>query len=825
MKTSMSMRRRERAPEKKILLTAASMGLGGTETFVTNVLGCIDREKFQADVYIYDGSRMEHGEEAAARNSRIFVSGARKGGRFAVFREIGALRKFLKEHPYDIVHCNECSFAALLQGTIGARLAGGSLVIAHSHSASRQKNTLADQCLRSLFKAVLSWSADYGLACSDWAGESKFTKRFRESDRYRILNNAIHTERYLYDEGSRREIREKFNLGERDFVIGNVGRLAKVKNQQFLLDILKALLEKKDAYLMIVGGGELESQLKEKARSLGIAQKVLFAGSCQDAEKYYSAMDIFVMPSLFEGFPYTAVEAQANGLKCLVSDRMTRTVNITGDVSFCRLEEGAGFWAEQIRKTGGGRTEETKGNAVLQKFDLRSEVKELEQIYLDGTKKDCRLRKRIPPLLLSLYREKGCGGILLKYWKGRRAVRRQAGSGSDFPKVVFIIGFPETWNSVATVWQGLAAEGAKPLILCVPKPESADAGEYRAARENEAWDFFRERQPEAIDARDPSSGKWFDLKAEKPDYVVYTRPYQKEYPEPYRSTCVCGYAKVCYIPYAYSQTVEGLSYTTFNYEFILTASLVFVPSRIRLKECGERFAVQKRMHSHQFLYKGYPRFDLVQGSGNATESGTGKKTILWLPRWTVGASGGQKESNFLRYLEFFMEYQERNPEIRLIIRPHPLLFQTIAERHILTESRLQEIRSRIEEAPNICMDTNKDYMFSFRESDYLVSDYSSLVIEYFVSGKPVIYCGGAENLNREMLLMHSVLYHGREWQDVEGLLTRLIGGEDPMKEKRKEVIGQLMPSNAGRIGQEISACILEDYRKTQSIRKGTGRRR
>lgn len=365
----------------KILMTATSMGIGGTEIFVTNVLKYIDIEKYQVDFYIYDGTRMEFAKEVATRNGKIYVSPVDKKGKFVEIKEIIALTDFLKKHSYDIVHCNECSFAGLLKGTIAAKISRKSVVISHSHSAGLPKNTFADKMLRSLFKVILVWSIDYGFACSDVAGENKYTKKFMESKQYKVIHNAINTKKYIYNEENRIEIRKKYKLSESDFVIGNVGRLAKVKNQVFLLNILKALLAKREAYLMIVGGGELKEFLMETAQKLGILRNVIFVGASQEVEKYYSAMDVLVMPSLFEGFPYTAVEAQANGLKCVLSDVITKMINITGDVEFIKLYESVDVWVKAILKAEGKRTDVAKTNIVFCDYELKNEVKRLEQIY------------------------------------------------------------------------------------------------------------------------------------------------------------------------------------------------------------------------------------------------------------------------------------------------------------------------------------------------------------------------------------------------------------------------------------------------------------
>lgn len=425
------------------------------------------------------------------------------------------------------------------------------------------------------------------------------------------------------------------------------------------------------------------------------------------------------------------------------------------------------------------------------------------------------VKRIVPPILICAYKERKYLNIIKNYGRGIKYIKKNQ-SAKTLPKVVFIIQYPEVWNSIFTVYKALECAEADPLILCIPKPAANFSSEYIKSEQNEAYDFFQKLNIPAVNAYDAQTCTWFDLKAANPDYVMYTRPYNKQYPAQYKSTFVCTYAKICYIPYAYSQTLDGLSYTTFNFEFVLTAYLTFTPSRIRLEECRERFALQKYFNTHKFVFLGFPRFDLLKTEfADGSKLQHEQKTILWLPRWTVDAPKGQRLSSFFKYLDSFFAYMEKHPNVNLIIRPHPLMFQVALEKNILTKQGLDELMDRVARASNICFDENKDYLVSFRRSDVLVSDYTSLLIEYFATEKPIIYCDNAKDFNSDALLMDSTLYHAVEWHDVERQLTELIKGKDSQSEKRKEAIRQLMPSNAGHIGQEIASYIIQDFQLAQ----------
>ena len=146
-------------------------------------------------------------------------------------------------------------------------------------------------------------------------------------------------DQYRYHESYRKRIRKQYCIEEK-VVVGNVGRLVKQKNQRFLIELLPDLINRnKNFLLMIIGDGELEQELKSLVHIKGLENYVLFTGNITNVNEFYSAMDVFVMSSEFEGFPFTAVEAQANGLKCILSDHITQMTNISGDVAYVSLRD------------------------------------------------------------------------------------------------------------------------------------------------------------------------------------------------------------------------------------------------------------------------------------------------------------------------------------------------------------------------------------------------------------------------------------------------------------------------------------------------------
>ena len=254
-------------------------------------------------------------------------------------------------------------------------------IISHGHSVGKIDKNSIDNMIRAVLKLCLSSVVDIGCACSDLVGQSKYTKRFLNSKKYKIVHNAIEVEKYSYNVNNRNTLRDRYHL-ENKIVVGNIGRLAKEKNQEFLLDILKEILkENKDVMLLIVGGGELEQALKEKAKKLGIEDSVVFTGSVMDAEKYYSAMDVYVMTSLYEGLPFTVIEAQVNGLKCVLADSITKMADVSGDTTFLSLHAGTSVWASKILKSSSARSEKEKTDYVKNKYNIKNETLRIQRFY------------------------------------------------------------------------------------------------------------------------------------------------------------------------------------------------------------------------------------------------------------------------------------------------------------------------------------------------------------------------------------------------------------------------------------------------------------
>ncbi len=288
------------------------------------------------------------------------------------------LRRIILKGKYDIVHAHGNS-ATLALEMVAALSCGCRVRIAHGHSTSCHF-TVIHRVLLPLFRACCT----HRLACGEAAGKWLYGKRT-----FHVVKNGVDTSRFAFNSGKRAFIREKFGIATDDLVIGNVGSFISVKNQTFLVDIMRELtVYDKRCRLFLVGEGPLRGCIEEKVLKLNLEENVIFIGETDYPENFLSACDIVVMPSIYEGVPLSLIEAQANGLLCLVSDTVSSEVDKTGNLIFCSLSDGAEKWANIIQKNVSHSNRfETSQSAIVKitqgGFDIRTNAAELRKYYFE----------------------------------------------------------------------------------------------------------------------------------------------------------------------------------------------------------------------------------------------------------------------------------------------------------------------------------------------------------------------------------------------------------------------------------------------------------
>lgn len=257
-----------------------------------------------------------------------------------------ALYKFLKNSSYDTVYF-DTEFAGRSWLMFISGLAGVKYRVIHSHNTGETRHT--PKLVNGFFKLLMKFVTTDYLACSREAAEWLFPHSCLNKVKY--VKNGIDTESFRFTSTKRDRIRKQFGISDATLVIGNVGRLSKQKNQIKAIDILSAVKKKtNDVILLIVGSGELETEMKEYVRQKNLTDCVIFAGGTNDVASFYCAMDVFLLPSLYEGFGIVSIEASAAGLPVLMSDKTPNEVLLNENMRQLSLEASDEAWANCILK-------------------------------------------------------------------------------------------------------------------------------------------------------------------------------------------------------------------------------------------------------------------------------------------------------------------------------------------------------------------------------------------------------------------------------------------------------------------------------------------
>ena len=326
----------------RVLHVLGRLDRGGAETMVMNLYRKIDRSLIQFDFVKHTEDSCEFDEEILSLGGRIISIPQFKGYNFLHY--INSWRKLFKVHSeYKIIHGHVRSTASIyLWIAKRYRL----ITVAHSHSTSSGNGFKA--FVKNILQYPIRNNADYFFACSRKAGLWLFGKRVVQGNNFTILNNAIDTQRYTFDSQVRYHLREKLHI-ENKFVIGHVGRFTAAKNHNFLIDIFKLINDKyANTFLLLVGDGDLRTQLERKVRDLGLTHCVSFLGVRADIPDIMQAMDVFLFPSLVEGLGIVAIEAQAAGLPSIVSDALPEEVIVSNLIQRVSLNTLINHWVDLV---------------------------------------------------------------------------------------------------------------------------------------------------------------------------------------------------------------------------------------------------------------------------------------------------------------------------------------------------------------------------------------------------------------------------------------------------------------------------------------------
>ncbi len=368
------------------ILHTAPLRSGGITSFVLNITSRLSSDELQ----IYNlcfRNQVEFSEErfvkAGGIKKVIDVENIRLKS-LKMYVKYKRLYKLIQKEQIDIFHL-DTDTADQVFLAIAAKKAGAK-VIYHSHNSESWRKGIVWKWINALCKILMIHYVDVYLACSEAAANYLFPKEVVKSHKYQVVTNGIDLYKYIFNESVREEYRKKYNWEDK-LVIGHVGRFNAQKNHIFLLDVFSELSKLRDnVILLLIGEGELIDEVKNKAKQIGIDDKVVFYGKTSEVFNLMQAMDAFVFPSLYEGLPVAGVEAQAAGLPFFIADSITKELRMTDNCFYLPLGE-AKKWALEIdSKIDDLKRRDTRKELVEKGYDINQTVKILREVYADLSK-------------------------------------------------------------------------------------------------------------------------------------------------------------------------------------------------------------------------------------------------------------------------------------------------------------------------------------------------------------------------------------------------------------------------------------------------------
>ncbi len=379
----------------RVLQVLGTVGLGGAESRVMDLYRHMDRNRIQFDFLVTAGTDDHYKAEIESMGGRVYYLPAFRMVNLPEYKK--AVREFFASHivpdtdplrskslvsEYAAVHGHMTSTASIYLPI--AREFGVPLTIAHARSAG------VDPGLKGLATRFMRrdlWKkCDIMLTCSDEAGDSVFGK----GRDYKFMPNAIDTAEFAFDSDARKSIRSEYGIADDEILIGHVGSFRFAKNHEFVLKVFDELRRNTSGYrLMLVGDGSLRSETESLVTALGISDRVIFTGNKSPVAPYYSAFDVLLFPSRYEGMPGTVVEAQASGLPCVISTSITPQVIFTDRVTALSLTDPVEKWITAINDSAvSGKAAYGNNKNIIDYVNYRKIVKTIDGESLDTTMYD-----------------------------------------------------------------------------------------------------------------------------------------------------------------------------------------------------------------------------------------------------------------------------------------------------------------------------------------------------------------------------------------------------------------------------------------------------
>ena len=361
-----------------ILNVVPALDVGGIEIMLYNYYCNIDRDKVKFDFIVYGPNIGIIEKKFIELGCNVYHVTPKKEGFLRYYKEI---TKVINNKKYDIVHAHQglMSFIPLYV----AKKYRINVRIAHAHGNNSNVGII-NKIIDRVFSSLVNKFANYYFSCGLEAGQWVFGKAKVNNGEVIIVNNAIDLNKFQYKKEWREKIRKRMGLDNK-YVIAQIGRISYEKNHTYTIDVFKEINKiSKNVELIFIGDGELKENIEKKVFENNLKDYVRFLGNCLDVNEILSAVDILLLPSLHEGLPLTPIEAQATGLKCIISSRVSKEIKITQLVEFLDIDDSPVVWAKKIMNSFSESDRESRQEEVSQAgYNIKQVANDLQEKYIE----------------------------------------------------------------------------------------------------------------------------------------------------------------------------------------------------------------------------------------------------------------------------------------------------------------------------------------------------------------------------------------------------------------------------------------------------------
>lgn len=384
-------------------------------------------------------------------------------------------------------------------------------------------------------------------------------------------------------------------------------------------------------------------------------------------------------------------------------------------------------------------------------------------------------------------------------------------------KVGFMCQYIPSWGKIEPIYRIMSQNNDfETVLICVPMGIHNFRLDNPEDISNDTYTYFLEKGYNVVNAL-VGRNEWLDLEKLDLDYLFFTRPYNHYMPHEYSSKKISAYTKICVLLYGFT-LIEDTYRSTLNKDFFRNVYMYFAENTYAMRKNISHF---KRSHEKGFqksVYVGMAGLEEIMVGKDAYAPAwnfsRNEVRVIWTPRWTTDkALGG---SNYFMYKDSILDFAKENQDMDFLLRPHPLMFDNFIKTGEMTKEEVIQYKESVDEIRNVQLDGEEEYSASIWASSLLVSDISSFIGEYFITGKPIIYC--ASNMEVELSEnakeLISGCYISYTEEETFKYIKQIKSGNDPLKNTRQKLIREIFGENIMDIPRQIESLVIEDYKTT-----------